>query len=196
MMGLMAATATAQNIVQNGSFSGGTLAPWTQTQWGVGTFPPTDGGAQPAGTTFAAALECTGAGCNDPTTGATLKQTLATTPGQTYTLTFAYDAGAHSGIETTILQVYWNGALVSGGAITNAAASTWGQYSFSVTATGASTVLEFTGRQDPGAALYLTNISVDPQPSFSPIPGTLLLELLGMGSVLAYLAWRRMSRQF
>ena len=175
-MALLATSASASNLVLNGGFTTGDFTNWSFGSWGVGTFPA-DPGTPPSGTTFAASTGCVGAPCNDPVSGAFISQTLATVASQAYTLTFFYDAGSNSGAEedgTTELDVLWNGSLVSGGQIIDATANTWEQYTFTgLTASGSSTVLEFTGRQDP-ATLYLTDISVTAS-STTPEPASLTL---------------------
>jgi len=65
---------------------------------------------------------------------------------------------------------------VTGGSIVNSTSNTWAQYTFTVTATGASTALEFTGRQD-NSFLHLTDISVGSAAPATPAPGTLVLMI-------------------
>jgi hypothetical protein len=192
-MALLATSATAQNIVQNGSFSTGDFTNWTTHtcpgptcgfgSWSVGAAPTDPGTAPPSGSK-AANTGCNTAACNDPANGATISQTLATVPGQTYTLSFYYDGGQNSAAGPTELEVLWNGTAVTGGTIVNAPTSTWSQRTFTVVATSASTVLEFTGEQAP-AVLYLTGISVTANVTSVPalsVWGLAILGLLLMGS--------------
>jgi flagellin len=200
----VAATAGAQNLVQNGSFSTGNFTGWTTHTcgaacsaqgWNVTSFP-NDPGTPPPGATAAAINRCVGAACNDPINGDTISQTLTTVAGQTYTLTFYYDGGVNSSTGRTQLDVLWNGSIVTGGSIINATSNTWKQYTFTVVATGTSTVLEFTGRQDP-ATLYLANISVTAGGSLpvTPIPSTLLLMITGLATVGLYQVFGKRLRQ-
>jgi hypothetical protein len=196
-IGLLAASATAQNIVQNPAFSTGNFADWnthtcssgcSDQGWEVATPLPTgQSGTIPPGASAAAINLCVGVPCNDPVNGDWISQTLTTVPGQTYTLSFYYDGGEDSSTGTTELETLWNGVAVTGGTIINAPSNTWRQYSFTVVATGTSTVLEFTGRQDP-ATLYLTDISVTSGTGTptTPAPTTSLLIVTGLVGLALY----------
>jgi hypothetical protein len=84
----------------------------------------------------------------------TLSQTIATTAGQTYTLSFWLQNEAS---ETNDFTATWNGqALLS---LTNAAQSGYTQYTYSVAATGSASTLEFSARNDP-SQWDLDNVSL------------------------------------
>jgi len=184
-----AAAVPPPDLVFNGSFASGDFTDWTTHActtvcsfgtWTVVPAPTASGTAPPSGGE-AATTGCNGVDCNDPTLGNRFSQTLITVAGQSYTLSFYYDAGmnANTGSE---LQVRWNGAAVPGGTIINAAASTWSQRTFTVTATGTSTVLEFIGEQIP-AQMYITGISVTPSVAVAPIPAALPLAMAGLAGL-------------
>jgi hypothetical protein len=84
----------------------------------------------------------------------TLSQTIATTPGDTYTLSFWLENDAPGANDFKAL---WNGqALLS---LTNASQSGYTEYTYGVTATGSSSTLEFSARNDP-SQWNLDNISL------------------------------------
>ena len=140
---------TPVNLVSNGSFETGNFTGWTvggnfgATIWGPQT--SVDGHAESG--QFAANIGAMGS-------DATLSQTLQTTAGQQYTLTFWL---ANSGGGPNDFTAKWNGTTLL--PLVNAPAQGYTQYSYTVTATGSTSTLEFDGRQDP-AWWDLDNISV------------------------------------
>ena len=86
----------------------------------------------------------------------TLSQTLQTTAGQQYTFSF-WLANNDSGPDDFTAK--WNGTPVL--ALTNASAQGYTEYTFTVTATGSTSTIEFDARQDP-SHWSLDNISVIP----------------------------------
>jgi hypothetical protein len=196
-LALSAAAVPPPNLVLYGSFSNGDFTDWTTHDcttacaygtWTIALAPTASGTAPPSGG-YAATTGCNGVDCNSLTLGNSFSQTLPTIAGQSYTLSFYYDAGlnASSGSE---LQVRWNGAAVPGGTIINAAASTWSQRTFTVTATGTSTVLEFIGEQIP-AQMYVTGISVTAAVPATPIPAALPLVIAGLAGLALCWSFRR-----
>jgi hypothetical protein len=191
---LLAASASAGNIVLNGNFLTGDLTGWTSNTcgtctdagWVVGPFNFGDPGA-PTDTTNTAATGCEGVGCNDATTGDWISQVLTTDPTMTYTLTFLVDPGTSDGSPLE-LDVLWGGALVA--AITDLTEDTWVPETFSgLVPTGTATTLEFTGRDDAGV-LAIDDIAANGTasgPSTVPEPASLMLiggGLLGIATML------------
>jgi hypothetical protein len=100
-------TMAATNIVQNPGFETGDLTDWTGHGWQI--FSGSEGIAPNEGNYYAGA-PCTS---DDPRD---LSQSLATTTGETYTLSFAFNPGydvvtdVDGGADT---KVYWNGSEVA-----------------------------------------------------------------------------------
>jgi hypothetical protein len=175
--------------VQNGGFETGDFTSWTGDRWGVTS---TDSGEVPFAGSYYAYTGCVGDPCinGTPDQQASLSQTLATTAGQTYTLTFEfmtlYDAPNE-------LDVLWNGTSVldlgPGGTLGVVPAYTLYTVS-SLSATSSSSTLTFLGRQDP-AYNALDNVDVELSGTGgTPEPSTWLL----MGGALLPLLWAARRR--
>ena len=126
-------------LITNGSFETHDFGGWTlggnsgASTWGPQIFIDT----QPESGAYAAGLGSMG-------TDGTLSQTIATTAGKTYTLSFWLQNEA---ADANDFKATWNGqTLVS---LTNAAQSGYKQYTYTVTATGATSTLVFSARNDP-----------------------------------------------
>ncbi|WP_333591909.1 hypothetical protein [Brevundimonas sp.] len=78
-MFVVGAAGAASAQVANGGFESGG-ASWTAISWGFG--PPARSGVNASG------AGCVGAACMNAVGGASLAQTIATTPGASYALTF------------------------------------------------------------------------------------------------------------
>jgi hypothetical protein len=109
--------------------------------------------------------------------GAAISQSLATSPGQQYQLSFAYaaDPFADSGSNDGTLRVFWDGVLVDSvsGTDTTLSDLSWTTYTYLLTATQSTTALRFadvTGVSFVGA--YLDDVSVV---SAVPVPASLWL---------------------
>lgn len=114
----------------------------------------------------------------------TLSQTLSTTAGTDYTFAFYLAA---EGDDPSDFSAYWDGgeALVSLTDPNTGAA--YSLFSFTVTGTGSDTI-QFNFRDDP-AYLALDDISVSPEASDVPEPGTWGLLALGLGVALLGRRW-------
>jgi hypothetical protein len=178
-------TASAANVVQNPGFETGDFTSWTVNTasnhpWSV------DGGGAFAGTYYAS-TGCVGAQCitGTATQQASLSQTLATTAGQTYTLTFEFSTQGNN--IANELDVLWNGTSVLdlGPGGTLGVIPSYTLYTVSnLSATSSSSTLTFLGRQDPGYDA-LDNVDVElsgtggvPEPSTWLLMGGALLPLL------------------
>jgi hypothetical protein len=176
-VGLQAGTASA-NLVSNGSFQLGnstTITDWTQsnpnnTEYILG---PADGGA-PAGVTTEVMLSTNGLG-----TDTQISQTIATTAGQSYIVSFwlANDLPDSA----SYFKALWNGStaaetltlMTSNGSLPNASLSNafdYNEFQFEGVATGATTAIAFDFQND-NSFYHLTDVDASP----TPIPPTVLL---------------------
>jgi hypothetical protein len=202
LLGLLATSASASLIVQNGGFTvsgspsladwtvnpctGCTGVDWTAT---VLTAVNADLTPPPSGNPNAAYTGCMNSGnC----VSNYIWQSLTTVAGQTYTLSFYSNPAGHQGSteSPTELDVYWNGSLL--GQLINQPTE-WLESTYTVTATSTSTVLGFSGRDDP-YYLFLTDVSVTPMDQTVPEPLSLTLigsGLLGLSAIGGILRRRR-----
>jgi len=161
---LVATPAAAQNLVVNGGFETGTLAGFTQ--FGNTTF---------TGVSSATSTEGTFSAFFGPfrTVGG-ISQTLTTVAGQSFVISFDL---ANQGGPANFFDVVFGTTQL----FTATDSSVFGFTTFSTTAvaTGATTDLSFTFRQDP-SFFRLDNISVN---AAVPEPGTWAMMLVGFGAI-------------
>ena len=148
---------TPVNLVTNGSFETDNFTGWTRGGNTTSAQMYINGQAESG--SFAAALGSVGS-------DGTLSQTLQTTAGQQYTLSFWL---ANNGSSPDDFTAKWNGATVL--ALTSAPAQGYTEYTFTVTANGSTSTLEFDARQDL-SHWSLDNISVTPVGTVAPTVGT------------------------
>ena len=147
------------NLVTNGSFETDNFTGWTlggnytSTTYGPEIFitPDAESGQ------YAAAL-------GSMNSDGTLSQTLQTTAGQQYTVSFWL---ANEGAGPNNFTASWNGAALT--TLTNAPAQNYTEYSFTVTATGSTSTLEFAAEQNP-SQWDLDNVSVTIDAAAPPPP--------------------------
>jgi hypothetical protein len=178
-LSLMCGAAIAgPNLVTNGGFEDGG-AGWVITM-GTGQYGP---GLVHSGQ-FSAGTGCVGDRCvSTAGSGAYFGQTLATTAGSEYEMSFwiAETGGANSQVS-----VFWNGQEVANALNPNnySYQNGTGFVQFSVTglfATGSDTWFEVHGRQDP-AGIFFDDVSVTEVDTTNvPEPGTLAVLLTGLG---------------
>jgi len=161
----LAAPARADLIV-NGGFETGDFTGWTT---GANSFPeyivtsPVNSGNY--------AAQIAGYSRNPDT----LSQTVATTAGEAYTLSFARFIS--NGTPTTSLVVDWDGAPVYS-ELDTGPYNVYQDLSVNVTGTGSDT-LEFITANDP-AYTYLDDVSLTPTPEPAPMLAGLLVGGLGL----------------
>jgi hypothetical protein len=120
----------------------------------------------------------------------TVAQTLATTAGQSYSLTFGYSGRQGSSGDST-MAVYWGGTLIN--TITAAPTSNWKTFSNTLLASGNNTELKFVSLGPTGSTTYgsyLDGVSVTAVPE----PETYAMLLAGLG-LMATIARRRRNTQ-
>jgi PEP-CTERM motif-containing protein len=168
---LLPAFAQAANLVDNGSFATGTRSGWTLTRaesssdFSVGQ---PAAGLPAAPSTFVAFFGAYG------TFDDTISQSLSTTPGKTYDVTFSLLMAPGSGGD---FSAKFGGTQIL--SLANPGSDVWQTYSFDETATKSHTLLSFSGLDGPGYN-ELTGISVM-SVSAVPEPDTYLLILVGAG---------------
>lgn len=161
---LPVASASAE-LVTNGGFETSDFTGWTVVDSSNNsdvTDSPVHGG--------------TYAGEFGPSDGAgTAEQTLATTAGQSYSLSFWLSNG---NAVPNLFEVAIDGALL--GSLTDQGALSFTQYVFDFVAAGSSTQLLFTFEQ-PGSFWWLDDVSVTETRTTTPSPEPASIALLGAG---------------
>jgi Protein of unknown function (DUF642)/PEP-CTERM motif len=119
-----------------------------------------------------------------------VEQTVATTPGKSYALSFwvgnVYDPGGMFGTTSTV-DVYINGALL--GAFENSSTTpetmVWEQFDPTFTATGSSTTIKFLNA-DPSTdnGNGLDNVALTLNTNVTPEPGTMILYGTGLLGIM------------
>lgn len=164
-----AVPACAQSVV-NGGFETGDLTGWTRFGFMGGTGAGVCGGGCAESGGFGAFLGGVG-------TPGGIEQALATTSGQAYTVTFSLLN--NGGTPSSFLASFGGTTLLS---MSDPPAFGYTSYSFDAIAPSSSTLLQFSGRNDP-AYFYLDNVSVQSVRAAVPEPSTWAMMLLGFGAL-------------
>jgi hypothetical protein len=171
------------DIVVNGGFETGDFTGWTVS--GVDPFDVFVSTSMPHSGLFAADLGSVGG-------IGFLSQTLPTTAGQTYALSYWLANDGFGPVEHFDARI--NGNVIPGSVLDSPGIDSgfpYRQFTFDFTATGPTTVLSFGERQDP-AFLHLDDVSVNAV-VVVPEPATLGLLCIGLAG-LAGCGWRRRQR--
>ena len=158
------------NLITNPGFETGNFTGWTVSQFALVT-GTVNGIAPHSGTFQATFFNGIGSG--------SLSQSVATTPGATYTIDF-FAANNNGGFPQSItLAVNWGGTTIFSHLFTSNTAYT--EYTFTETASASSTSLNFTLSGSTGVFLF-DDISVTPTGVGVPDGGT-TVSLLGCALV-------------
>jgi hypothetical protein len=173
------------NLVTNGSFETGDFTGWTlsgdTTFTGVCNVSTCPGGFAPEDGTFAAYFGPVG-------DTATISQTIATTPGDEYSLSF-YLANPVGGTPNYFNVTFGNSSF----SFTNfGTAFSWQQFTLTTLATSDQTQLSFTFRNDP-SYWFLDNVTVQQSGGTSPEPSTFVLFGSGVLGIAGF-ARRKFGR--
>ena len=167
VLGTAAMSASAANLVQNGSFASGTTSGWTTTGNYKNNLDGVSSFLGKSAFTFGNYAYQGAAG---------VKQSVATTSGQTYDVSFEWAVDDTNSASNELIQVLWDGTVKFLQA--GASASGWNTFSFLATGTGTDT-LTIQGFAQAGYN-YVTDVSVTPV-SAVPEPETYSMLLAGLG---------------
>lgn len=170
-----ASAVASPNLVTNASFEDGSTG-WNATM-GIGNF----GALFAHSGTNAAATGCVSHFCVElQGSGSYVGQTLGTTGGSTYNLSFWVSENTGP---TSELSVFWNGIQIAD--ILNPNNNGWAtgmkEFTFGgLFATSANTYFEVHGRQDPGG-IFFDDFAVTEQAADVPEPASAAILLTGLG---------------
>ena len=166
----------AGNLVANCGFETGTFSSWTQS----GNTGSTDTDGDIHSGNFGAEFGPVGS-------LGFITQNLSTTVGGTYDLAFWLQND--SGTPVNHFEAAWNGVIIF--ALDDSPAFSYTLFTFPVTATSASTPLQFGFRHDPSFFLF-DDVSVVGA-AVAAVPGPSSLLLIGSGLAGLAILWRRRS---
>lgn len=174
LAGVVAARA---NLIVNGGFETGDFSGWTYS--GNPAFSYATSSPAPYDGSYSAQLAVMGG-------GASLSQSVATTPGQSYTVSFWLEVA--TGNPPNYFNVSWDGGYLL--TATNLAGALWTQYTFDVVATLPTTVFSFGFRNDT-SSFYIDDVRVEAKSNPPSVPdGGTTAGWLGF-SFAAMVVWRQ-----
>ena len=198
-----AASAATPELVVNGSFENNSISSswaavssvtgWTSSASGSSAFEIQKGSTQGGSSGFmpsaAAGVQYLELNTDRLTS---ISQTIATTAGSSYLLSFAYSGRPDTaGNASSLMNVYWGSTLLTPSPLVGTTTPTWQTFSQTVSALGSSTLLRFESVGPTSASSYgsyLDNVSVSV--SAVPEPQTWAMMLLGLG-LMAFIARRK-----
>lgn len=127
----------------------------------------------------------------DTNANSSMSQTVVTTLGQTYNLSFAYAPRINEPASTNGIDVFWNGVQV-GPTFTGdgTVSSVWHLFNFAVTGTGSDTLMfQAVGTSDSFGG-SLDDVSLNA----TPLPAALPLFATGLGA-LGLFGWRKKKKR-
>jgi hypothetical protein len=173
----MLAHAIPINLVTNPGFETGDFTGWNIAAAGCGSdFGITNNAAYVHSGSYAADFAGVCVGSYD-----SFQQTLATTPAQTYDVSFWIQTKAKPDFPMRDLQVFWDGGQILD--LPGAGTGNFVQYDFTETASGSNTILEFQGYNQPNfdSVDDVSVVASASDPPSVPESRTSLLLSLGLG---------------
>jgi hypothetical protein len=165
-------------LIVNGDFESGDFTGWIQSGWFIDTTNPNSG-------VYDASTGCGSASCTtigNPNS-AYFYQDVATTPGATYNLSFFYNSGQTPTSASELLVLWGDPTAPTLSTVVDLVnvdtSGAFVQYIGTVTATGATSRLEFLGRQDLDF-FYLDDASLVAPASTVPEPPSSRLVLIAI----------------
>ena len=175
--------APAGNTILNGEDT--SITGWTTKNQGVEWFTPADfGGEAPEGVSVVDLAWFMSSG----SPGGAIEQTVATTGGEAYTLTFKGGTSTASGRDGTgIIDLWINGSLAQSFNLANPSAaypaSSYQSFSYGFVGAGASTTVRFANTQNAFQHFaFLDDASLDLTSTSVPEPATWALMMIGFGA--------------
>lgn len=200
-----AASAATPELVVNGSFENNSISSswaavssvtgWTSSASGSSAFEIQKGSTQGGSSGFmpsaAAGVQYLELNTDRLTS---ISQTIATTAGSSYLLSFAYSGRPDTaGNASSLMNVYWGSTLLTPSPLVGTTTPTWQTFSQTVSSLTGSTVLRFESVgpvSSTSYGSYLDNVSVSAITSAVPEPQTYAMMLLGLG-LMGFIARRR-----